>query len=41
MTALVTAVCLVVYYLGYAFYARYLSRRVFALDPLASMEVFD
>jgi carbon starvation protein len=33
MTALVTAVCLVVYYLGYAFYARYLSRHVFALDP--------
>ena len=33
MTALVTAVCLVVYYLGYAFYARYLSRRVFLIDP--------
>lgn len=33
MTALVTAVCFVVYYLGYALYSRYLSTRVFALDP--------
>ena len=33
MTALVTAVCLVVYFLGYRFYAGYLSKKVFALDP--------
>ncbi len=33
MTALVTAVCLVVYYLGYAVYSRYLARTVFSLDP--------
>ncbi|HEX6204009.1 MAG TPA: carbon starvation protein A, partial [Thermoanaerobaculia bacterium] len=33
MTALVTALCLVVYFLGYRFYAGWLSRRVFSLDP--------
>jgi len=33
MTALVTALCLIVYYLGYAFYSRYLARTVFSLDP--------
>jgi len=33
MTALVTAVCFAVYFLGYRFYAGYLSRKVFALDP--------
>jgi carbon starvation protein len=33
MAALVTALCLVVYFLGYRFYARYLSEKVFALDP--------
>ena len=32
MTAVVTAVCFVVYYLGYALYSRYLARRVFSLD---------
>jgi len=32
MAALVTALCFVAYFLGYAFYARYLARRVFTLD---------
>ncbi|MCP4204762.1 MAG: carbon starvation protein A [bacterium] len=36
MAALVTAFCFVGYFLGYYFYARYLARRVFALDPAAS-----
>jgi carbon starvation protein len=35
MTALVTVLCLVGYFLGYFVYARFLSRRVFALDPAA------
>ena len=35
MTAFVTALCLVGYFLGYTFYARRLARRVFALDPEA------
>lgn len=33
MTALVTALCLLVYLAGYRFYAGWLSRRVFSLDP--------
>ncbi len=33
MTALVTAICLVGYVLGYRFYSRYLAQRVFSLDP--------
>lgn len=33
MAALVTALCLLGYFAGYAIYARYLARRVFALDP--------
>ena len=32
MTALVTALCFLGYFLGYVFYSRYLARRVFALD---------
>jgi carbon starvation protein len=32
MTAIVTALCFVVYFLGYIFYARYLSRKIFVLD---------
>ena len=35
MTALVTALCFLVYFLGYTVYARYLARRVFQLDPAA------
>ncbi len=35
MAAFVTALCLLGYFLGYAFYARHLARRVFALDPAA------
>ena len=33
MTALVTAICLIGYFIGYTFYARHLARRVFVLDP--------
>ncbi|HEX2165130.1 MAG TPA: carbon starvation protein A [Thermoanaerobaculia bacterium] len=33
MIALVTAVCFLVYFAGYRFYAGWLARRVFALDP--------
>lgn len=33
MAALVTALCLLGYFAGYAIYARWLARRVFALDP--------
>ena len=33
MTALVTALCFVVYFLGYRLYAGWLARRVFSLDP--------
>lgn len=33
MVALVTALCFVAYFLGYSLYARFLARRVFALDP--------
>lgn len=33
MTAVVTALCFVGYFLGYLFYARRLARRVFVLDP--------
>lgn len=33
MAAAVTALCFLGYFLGYAVYARYLARRVFALDP--------
>jgi carbon starvation protein len=33
MTALVTALCFVVYFAGYRFYAGWLARRVFLLDP--------
>jgi len=33
MAAAVTALCFLAYFLGYAVYARYLARRVFALDP--------
>ncbi len=33
MSALVTVLCLLGYAAGYAFYSRYLARRVFALDP--------
>lgn len=33
MTALVTALCLLGYWLGYRLYSRYLAERVFALDP--------
>ncbi len=33
MTALVTVLCFVGYFLGYFVYARFLSRRVFVLDP--------
>ena len=35
MAALVTALAFVAYFLGYLFYARFLARRVFALDPEA------
>jgi carbon starvation protein len=35
MTALVTACCLLAYFVGYTVYARYLARRVFRLDPAA------
>ncbi len=35
MTALVTALCFLGYFLGYTFYARHLSRRIFLLDPQA------
>lgn len=33
MAAVVTALCFLGYFVGYAVYARYLARRVFALDP--------
>ncbi len=33
MAALATAVCLLAYVLGYRFYAKYLSSRIFSLDP--------
>jgi len=33
MTALVTALCFVGYFLGYVFYSRFLARRLFELDP--------
>ena len=32
MSAFITALCLLIYGLGYAFYGRFLSRRIFALD---------
>ena len=35
MTAIVTALCFVVYFLGYIFYARFLSRKIFVLDESA------
>ncbi|MEM7480173.1 MAG: carbon starvation protein A [Acidobacteriota bacterium] len=35
MVAVVTAVCFLGYFLGYAVYARFLARRVFRLDPAA------
>ena len=35
MVILVTALCLLLYILGYVVYARFLARRVFALDPSA------
>jgi carbon starvation protein len=35
MTAIVTALCLLGYLVGYRFYSRYLAERVFALDPEA------
>ncbi len=35
MVALATAVCLLVYVLGYRFYSKYLAERVFSLDPNA------
>jgi carbon starvation protein len=35
MTAVVTALCFLGYFLGYVLYARFLARRVFSLDPLA------
>ena len=35
MTAVATALCFLAYFLGYAIYARYLARRLFALDPRA------
>lgn len=41
MAALVTAICFVGYFFGYAFYARHLARRVFALDPAASTPAHD
>jgi carbon starvation protein len=41
MAALVTALCFVGYFLGYAFYARYLARRVFVLDRAASTPAHD
>jgi carbon starvation protein len=36
MTALVTALCLIGYLLGYFVYARFLARRIFVLDPGAT-----
>ena len=36
MSALVTALCFVGYFLGYVFYSRYLARRIFELDPAAA-----
>jgi carbon starvation protein len=35
MTAVATALCFLGYFLGYTIYARYLARRVFALEPSA------
>ena len=35
MTAIVTAICFLAYFLGYRFYATYLAERVFELDPNA------
>ncbi|MGB5817331.1 MAG: carbon starvation protein A [Thermoanaerobaculia bacterium] len=35
MTAIVTALCFLGYFLGYVFYARYLSRKIFVLDESA------
>ncbi len=35
MSALVTALCFVGYFLGYVFYSRFLARRLFELDPAA------
>ncbi len=35
MAALATAVCLLAYFLGYRFYSRHLSERIFSLDPAA------
>ena len=35
MSALVTALCFVGYFLGYIFYSRFLARRIFELDPAA------
>jgi carbon starvation protein len=40
MAILATALCLVAYVAAYALYARYLSRRVFALDPEARTPAF-
>lgn len=36
MTAVVTALCFLAYFLGYVVYSRYLARRVFRLDPAAT-----
>ena len=36
MAALATALCFVLYFLGYFFYARFLARRVFVLDEQAT-----
>ena len=36
MTAIVTALCFLGYFLGYVFYARYLSRKIFVLDESAT-----
>ena len=36
MPVVVGALCFVVYFLGYRFYARYLARRVFRLDDAAT-----